>query len=106
MAGKHVSCTPTGSGKSLVAVALELKALAEGKHAYYTCPIKASFGEVLRVGKELGARNVGMVTVTLRSTPICQGLICCTAEILSNLALREGAEPNRVRHHGRVPLLR
>ncbi len=90
-AGKHVILTtPTGSGKSLVAQALEFKALAEGKRCYYTAPIKAlvseKFFELCRV---LGPENVGMVTGDAsvhKNAPI----ICCTAEILANLALREG----------------
>ena len=42
MAGKHVILnTPTGSGKSLVALGLHFKALCEGKTSFYTSPIKA-----------------------------------------------------------------
>src|SRR5690606_7890060 len=89
--GKNVIlATPTGSGKSLVAQALEFKALAEGKRCYYTAPIKAlvseKFFELCRV---LGADNVGMVTGDAsvhKGAPI----VCCTAEILANVALREG----------------
>ena len=41
MAGRHVILnTPTGSGKSLVALAMHFRALCEGKRAYYTSPIK------------------------------------------------------------------
>ncbi len=83
--------TPTGSGKSLVALAACYKALAERKFAFYTAPIKAlvteKFFELCRV---LGADNVGMMTgdaAVNTDAPI----ICCTAEILANLALREGA---------------
>src|SRR3712207_3586531 len=46
VAGKNVILnTPTGSGKSLVASAFIFKALAEGKTAVYTCPIKALVSE-------------------------------------------------------------
>jgi superfamily II RNA helicase len=92
MAGKHVVLnTPTGSGKSLVATALHFKALAEGKTSYYTCPIKALVSEKFFALCQLfGPDNVGMMTgdATInRSAPI----ICCTAEILANMALRDAA---------------
>ncbi|HSI04076.1 MAG TPA: DUF3516 domain-containing protein [Myxococcota bacterium] len=90
MAGKHVVlATPTGSGKSLVALALELKALAEKKRAYYTCPIKALVSEkFFALCRELGAENVGMVTGDA-SINAQAPVVCCTAEILANLALRD-----------------
>jgi superfamily II RNA helicase len=92
MAGKHVVLnTPTGSGKSLVATALHFKALAEGRTSYYTCPIKALVSEKFFALCQLfGADNVGMMTgdATInREAP----LICCTAEILANMALRDAA---------------
>ena len=92
MAGKHVVLnTPTGSGKSLVATALHFKALAEGKTSFYTCPIKALVNEKFFALCQLfGADNVGMLTGDAsinRDAPI----ICCTAEILSNMALRDAA---------------
>ena len=91
MSGKHVVLsTPTGSGKSLVATGLFYKALAEGKVAFYTCPIKALVNEKFFDFCELfGAEKVGLMTgdATInREAP----LICCTAEILANLALRDG----------------
>ncbi len=83
--------TPTGSGKSLVATALHFKALAQGKQSVYTCPIKALANEKwLALCREFGPDNVGLSTgdaTVNRSAPI----LCCTAEILSNIALREGA---------------
>ena len=93
MAGRHVLlATPTGSGKSLVAVALHFKALAEGKTSFYTVPIKALANEKFFALCELfGAEQVGMLTGDAsinRGAPI----VCCTAEVLANLALRE-AEP-------------
>jgi superfamily II RNA helicase len=92
MAGKHVVLnTPTGSGKSLVATALHFKALAEGRTSFYTCPIKALVSEKFFALCQLfGPENVGMMTgdATInRDAP----LICCTAEILSNMALRDAA---------------
>ncbi len=84
--------TPTGSGKSLVALAVCFKALAEGKFAFYTAPIKALVTEkFFELCAALGARNVGMMTGDAsvnREAPI----LCCTAEILANLALREGSQ--------------
>ena len=93
MGGKHVLlATPTGSGKSLVALALHFKALAEGKISFYTVPIKALANEKFFWLCELfGAERVGMLTGDAsinRGAPI----VCCTAEVLANLALRE-AEP-------------
>ena len=82
--------TPTGSGKSLVAAALHFKALAQGKRSIYTCPIKALVNEkFLSLCREFGPDNVGLSTgdaTVNRDAPI----LCCTAEILANLALREG----------------
>lgn len=83
--------TPTGSGKSLVALALHFQSLALGKRSIYTCPIKALVNEkFIALCREFGAENVGMSTgdgSVNRDAPI----LCCTAEILSNMALREGA---------------
>lgn len=93
VAGKHVVlATPTGSGKSLVALGMHFKAMSEGKTSYYTAPIKALVSEkFFSLCEEFGAPYVGMMTGDAsinRSAPI----ICCTAEILANLALREGAQ--------------
>ena len=84
--------TPTGSGKSLVAMALHFKALAQMRRSVYTCPIKALVNEKwLALCREFGPENVGLsmgdATVN-RDAPI----LCCTAEILANIALRRGAE--------------
>jgi superfamily II RNA helicase len=90
-AGKHVVlATPTGSGKSLVATALLFRALSSGKRGVYTCPIKALVSEkFFELCEVLGPENVGMMTGDAsinREAPI----LCCTAEILSNMALAEG----------------
>ena len=91
--GKNVILnTPTGSGKSLVAAALHFRALAQGRRSVYTCPIKALVNEKwLNLCREFGPQNVGLSTGDAsvnRDAPI----LCCTAEILANLALREGAD--------------
>src|SRR5881409_3837161 len=84
--------TPTGSGKSLVAAALHFKGLAQGKRSVYTCPIKALVNEKwLALCREFGPDNVGLSTGDAsvnRDAPI----LCCTAEILANIALRQGTE--------------
>ncbi len=93
MAGSHVIVhTPTGSGKSLIATAVHFKALAEGRRSFYTCPIKALVSEkFFALCRELGPDRVGMLTGDAsvnRDAPI----ICCTAEILANIALSQGAD--------------
>jgi superfamily II RNA helicase len=83
--------TPTGSGKSLVALAAHAAALTDGRRTFYTAPIKALVSEkFFDLCRELGSDRVGMLTgdaAVNRDAPV----ICCTAEILANLALREGA---------------
>src|SRR5512146_2660786 len=91
--GAHlVLATPTGSGKSLVATFLHFQAMAEGKRSSYTCPIKALVNEkFFDLCRLFGPENVGMMTgdgAVNRDAPI----LCCTAEILMNLAVRE-ADP-------------
>ncbi|HEX2165250.1 MAG TPA: DUF3516 domain-containing protein, partial [Thermoanaerobaculia bacterium] len=90
-AGKHVVLsTPTGSGKSLVALALHFKALAEGRRSFYTSPIKALASEkFFALCEELGAERVGMLTGDAAINPDAP-VVCCTAEVLMNRALREG----------------
>ncbi len=90
--GKNVILnTPTGSGKSLVATALHFQAIARGRRSVYTCPIKALVNEkFMALCREFGPDNVGLCTGDAsvnRTAP----LLCCTAEILANIALREGA---------------
>ncbi|MEU7766118.1 DUF3516 domain-containing protein [Nocardia sp. NPDC049190] len=91
--GSHVIlATPTGSGKSLVAVGAHLFALVQGKRAYYTAPIKALVSEkFFALCEVFGAERVGMVTGDAAVNPDAP-IICATAEILANLALREGAD--------------
>ena len=91
MADRHVVLsTPTGSGKSLVAIGLHFKALCEGRISYYTSPIKALASEkFFALCAELGADNVGMLTGDASINPDAP-VICCTAEVLANLALRLG----------------
>lgn len=84
--------TPTGTGKSLVAVAAHFVALGQGQRTYYTAPIKALVSEKFFALVDIfGAENVGMVTGDSSVNPDAP-IVCCTAEILANLALRHGAE--------------
>ncbi|MGD6978779.1 MULTISPECIES: DEAD/DEAH box helicase [Citricoccus] len=86
-----VLATPTGSGKSLVALAAHFHALARGQRTYYTAPIKALVSEkFFALVDVFGAENVGMVTGD-SSVNGDAPIICCTAEILANQALREGS---------------
>ena len=89
--GKNVILnTPTGSGKSMVALALHFDSIVHGRKSVYTCPIKALVNEKwMALCKEFGAENVGLSTgdaTVNHDAPI----LCCTAEILSNMALSEG----------------
>ncbi|MCK6532725.1 MAG: DUF3516 domain-containing protein [Polyangiaceae bacterium] len=91
-AGKNVILnTPTGSGKSLVAYAVCFFAVAQGRRCFYTSPIKALASEkFFTLVDEFGADDVGLMTgdaAVNREAPI----VCATAEVLANMALREGA---------------
>ena len=91
-AGSNVIlATPTGSGKSLVGVAGHFVALAQDKVSFYTAPLKALVSEkFFALVDVFGAENVGMMTGDAAVNPDAP-IIACTAEILANLALREGA---------------
>ena len=93
LAGDHVVlATPTGSGKSLVAMAGAFAALASGQRTTYTAPIKALVSEkFFELTAAFGADNVGMVTGDA-SVNGQAPIIACTAEILANRALRDGAD--------------
>jgi superfamily II RNA helicase len=89
-----ILATPTGSGKSLVATACEFAALAGRRdgagRVYYTAPIKALVSEKFFAATEIfGHEHVGMMTGDAAVNPDAP-IICCTAEILANIALRDG----------------
>ncbi len=90
--GSHVILsTPTGSGKSLVAIGAMFFALAQGRRTYYTAPIKALVSEkFFDLCDLLGPERVGMITGDAAVNPEAP-VICATAEILANLALRQGS---------------
>jgi len=82
--------TPTGSGKSLVATGAHFAALADGRRTCYTAPIKALVSEkFFALCDTFGAVNVGMLTGDASINDDAP-IICCTAEILANMALRDG----------------
>jgi len=91
--GAHVIVnTPTGSGKSLIALGAHVAAVSSGQRSFYTAPIKALVSEkFFALCRDLGAENVGMMTGDASinsSAPV----ICATAEIVANMALRSGAQ--------------
>lgn len=93
LAGDNVIlATPTGSGKSMVANAAHFIAMARGQRSFYTAPIKALVSEKFFALCEIfGPENVGMMTgdATVNGrAPI----IAATAEIVANIALRDGAD--------------
>ncbi len=90
--GNVILATPTGSGKSLVAAGAHLFAMAGGIRTVYTAPIKALVSEkFFDLCEVFGAERVGMLTGDAAVNADAP-LICCTAEVLANTALREGAE--------------
>ncbi len=85
-----ILATPTGSGKSLVATGAHFAALAQGRRSFYTAPIKALVSEkFFALCAVFGTQRVGMLTGDASVNPTAP-IICCTAEVLANVALREG----------------
>ena len=97
-AGHHVLLeTPTGSGKSLVALGLHALAFGRAEKSVYTAPIKALVNEkFFSLCDDLGAEYVGLMTGDAsvnRDAPV----LCCTAEVLAQIALTEGDKAG-IRH--------
>src|SRR6266849_7648333 len=92
LAGANVILsTPTGSGKSLVAAGAHFAALARGQRTFYTAPIKALVSEkFFALCEAFGPSQIGMMTGDA-SVNAAAPVICCTAEVLANIALRDGA---------------
>ncbi|GAA3022315.1 DEAD/DEAH box helicase [Streptosporangium longisporum] len=87
-----ILATPTGSGKSLVAAGAHFTALTRDVRTFYTAPIKALVSEkFFDLCAVFGTENVGMMTGDASVNPGAP-IICCTAEILANVALRDGAQ--------------
>src|SRR5487761_1666867 len=90
MGSNVILSTPTGSGKSLVATGAHFTALANGQRSYYTAPIKALVSEkFFALCDVFGPANVGMMTGDASVNPRAP-IICCTAEVLASIALRDG----------------
>ncbi|MGD1012278.1 MAG: DUF3516 domain-containing protein [Acidimicrobiales bacterium] len=91
--GVHVIVnTPTGSGKSLVALGAHVSALSKGLRSFYTAPVKALVSEkFFALCNDLGAENVGMLTGDASINPSAP-VVCATAEIVANMALRTGSD--------------
>ncbi len=82
--------TPTGSGKSLVALGAHFAALAAGRRSFYTAPIKALVSEkFFDLCAVFGPDRVAMITGD-SSVNARAPIVCCTAEILANMVLRHG----------------
>jgi superfamily II RNA helicase len=85
-----IVATPTGSGKSLIAAGAHFAALADGRRSFYTAPIKALVSEkFFDLCDTFGRERVGMMTGDAAVNPTAP-IICCTAEVLANIALRSG----------------
>jgi superfamily II RNA helicase len=92
MGSNVILSTPTGSGKSLVATGAHFTALANGQRSYYTAPIKALVSEkFFALCEAFGPASVGMMTGDASVNPKAP-IICCTAEVLASIALRDGAD--------------
>ncbi len=91
LAGNNVVlATPTGSGKSLVATAAHMAAMSDRRVSFYTAPIKALVSEkFFALCDVFGPEDVGLLTGDASVNPDAP-IICCTAEVLANIALREG----------------
>ena len=91
--GNHVILnTPTGSGKSMVALAMHFYSFARDERSYYTSPIKALVSEkFFALCEYFGPEHVGMLTGDA-SINYDASIICCTQEILAATALSEGAD--------------
>jgi superfamily II RNA helicase len=88
--GNVILSTPTGSGKSLVAAGAHFAALAGDQRTFYTAPVKALVSEkFFALCEAFGAEDVGMMTGDA-SVNAAAPVICCTAEVLANIALRDG----------------
>jgi superfamily II RNA helicase len=90
--GNVILATPTGSGKSLVAAGAVFANFARGERSFYTAPIKALVSEkFFDLCDAFGSAHVGMMTGDASVNPGAP-IICCTAEVLANIALRDGEQ--------------
>jgi len=90
-------CTPTGTGKTMIAEAALFEALHNGTIAYYTTPLIAlteqKFHEMQAAAVRWGFQpdDVGLVTGNRRENPDARVLVV-VAEILLNRLLHGGAQ--------------
>ncbi len=107
-AGSHVIVnTPTGSGKSLVALGAHVAALSSGMRSFYTAPIKALVSEkFFALCGELGAENVGMLTGDAIDQRLRPGHLRHRRDRRQHGAPQRRGQRHRPGRHGRVPLLR
>ncbi len=88
-----VLATPTGSGKSLAALAGIALARNRNERAVWTAPIKALVAEkFFDVAELLGAEQVGLATGDASINADAPVLVC-TSEVFANLTLAEGNRP-------------
>ncbi len=91
MSDRHVILgTPTGSGKTLIATALHFRAMCEGERSFYAAPIKALTSEkFFALCEDFGPDAVGMLSGDASINHEAE-IICCTTEVLANMALGDG----------------
>lgn len=91
-AGRSVIVSaPTGSGKTVVAEHAVDRALAEGKRAFYTTPIKALSNQKYRdLAARVGTSRVGLLTGDNAINPDAD-IVVMTTEVLRNM-LYEGRD--------------
>jgi hypothetical protein len=91
--GSHVVlATPTGSGKSMVALFGIVLARNAGLRSVWTAPIKALVGEkFFELAELIGPEEVGLAIGDASINREAKVLVC-TAEVLANQALGEGAD--------------
>ncbi len=88
-------CTPTGTGKTMIAEAALFEALHNGTMAYYTTPLIALCEQKFREMQSAAVRwgfqpdDVGLVTGNRRENPDARVLVV-VAEILLNRLLHGG----------------
>ena len=90
-------CTPTGTGKTLIAEAAVYEALATGRRVYYTTPLIALCEQKLRELQDSARRwgypreSIGLVTGNRRVNPDAPVLVV-VAEVLLNRLLSAGED--------------
>ena len=90
-------CTPTGTGKTLIAEAAVYEGLATGRRVYYTTPLIALCEQKLRELQDSAQRwgypreSVGLITGNRRVNPDAPVLVV-VAEVLLNRLLQRGAD--------------